>query len=73
MALATAATAVQPFGDPGSLTVPRMFREAAKRRAARTILRQKHHGIWKAETWRELETVSLTDCAGTGPVVQWAE
>ncbi len=57
MALAPAATAAQPFGDPGSLTVPRMFREAAKRRADRTILRQKHHGIWKAETWRELETV----------------
>ena len=57
MALAPDTAGARPFGDPGALTIPRMFREAAKRRAARTILRQKHHGIWKAETWRELETV----------------
>ncbi len=38
-------------------TVPRMFRDGARRRADRVILRQKELGIWKSTTWRELEAI----------------
>ena len=38
-------------------TVSRMFRDGARRRAGRTIMRQKEFGIWKSTTWRELEVI----------------
>jgi long-chain acyl-CoA synthetase len=41
---------------PGD-TLPRMFMNAANRRADKVIFRQKSYGLWQPLTWRELERI----------------
>ena len=39
------------------MTIPRMFRDGARKRAGLTIMRQKELGIWKNTMWQELEAI----------------
>ncbi|MDB5821089.1 MAG: long-chain fatty acid--CoA ligase, partial [Rhizobacter sp.] len=42
------------FAPPDIDTVPRLFRHAVNARGDAVMLRQKHLGVWKAWSWREV-------------------
>ncbi|MDB5820325.1 MAG: Long-chain-fatty-acid--CoA ligase [Rhizobacter sp.] len=45
------------FAPPDIDTVPRLFRHAVKARGDAVMLRQKHLGVWKAWSWREVAEI----------------